>query len=96
MNIQSGPMTGIESASCEIIDSSILSTQTISDYIPVAIKSFQIIELDTNLFPVSRFIALVVEIIRPSHPHFEHTRSSRLKVDPTLLLMKLIPLSFHQ
>lgn len=93
MNIESGPMTGIESASCEIIDSSILSTQTISDYIPVAVKSFQIIELDTNLFPVSRLISLVVETIYPSHKHVEH--SSRLKVDPTLLLMKLIPLSFH-
>ena len=93
MNIQSGPMTGIESASCEIIDSSILSTQTVSDYTPVAIKSFQIIELDTNLFPVSRLISLVVETIHPSHQHFEH--SSRLKVDPILLLMKLIPLSFH-
>lgn len=73
MNIQSGPMTGIESASCEIIDSSILSTQTVSDYTPVAIKSFQIIELDTNLFPVSRLILLVTETIRPSHPHFEHS-----------------------
>lgn len=52
ININIGETTGIRSAACDVIDPNIIDPSTVTDFEPVVVTSYQIIELGLDLIPI--------------------------------------------
>jgi hypothetical protein len=52
ININIGENTGIRSAACDVIDPNVIGPSNVTDFNPVVVTSYQIIELGLDLIPI--------------------------------------------
>lgn len=52
ININIGETTGIRSAACDVIDPNVIGPSAVTDFEPVVVVSYQIIELGLDLIPI--------------------------------------------
>lgn len=52
MNIRVGENTGIRGAACDVIDPNVIGPSNVTDFQPVVVISYQIIELGLDLIPI--------------------------------------------